>query len=65
MPERSTDRRDGEHTHRDVSAALKTIKRVFNTTYDTSLAVGLEVEGHAHEKPRGAPTIFACPDSRC
>ena len=32
--------------------ALKTIKRVLNTTYDTSLAVGLEVEGHAYEKLR-------------
>src|ERR1700734_2252166 len=28
--------------------ALKTIKRVLNTTYDTSLAVGLELEGHAY-----------------
>jgi 2-oxoglutaroyl-CoA hydrolase len=32
--------------------ALKTIKRVLNTTYDTSLAVGMEVEGHAYEKLR-------------
>src|ERR1700759_1731989 len=32
--------------------ALKTIKGVTNTTYDTSLAVGLEVEGHAYEKLR-------------
>ena len=32
--------------------ALTTIKRVLNTTYDTSLAVGLEVEGHAYEKLR-------------
>ncbi|HMA73742.1 MAG TPA: enoyl-CoA hydratase/isomerase family protein [Xanthobacteraceae bacterium] len=32
--------------------ALKTIKRVLNTTYDTSLTVGLEVEGHAYEKLR-------------
>jgi 2-oxoglutaroyl-CoA hydrolase len=32
--------------------ALKTIKRVLNTTYDTSLSVGLEVEGHAYEKLR-------------
>ena len=32
--------------------ALKTIKRVLNTTYDTSLAVGLELEGHAYEKLR-------------
>jgi 2-oxoglutaroyl-CoA hydrolase len=32
--------------------ALKTIKRVLNTTYDASLTVGLEVEGHAYEKLR-------------
>jgi 2-oxoglutaroyl-CoA hydrolase len=32
--------------------ALTTIKRVLNTTYDTSLAVGMEVEGHAYEKLR-------------
>jgi len=32
--------------------ALKTIKRVLNTTYDTSLSVGLELEGHAYEKLR-------------
>jgi 2-oxoglutaroyl-CoA hydrolase len=32
--------------------ALKTIKRVLNTTYDTSLAVGLELEGHVYEKLR-------------
>jgi 2-oxoglutaroyl-CoA hydrolase len=32
--------------------ALKTIKRVLNTSYDTSLAVGFEVEGHAYEKLR-------------
>src|ERR1700724_3024657 len=32
--------------------ALKTIKRVLNTTYDSSLTVGLEVEGHAYEKLR-------------
>jgi 2-oxoglutaroyl-CoA hydrolase len=32
--------------------ALKTIKRVLNTTYDSSLSVGLEVEGHAYEKLR-------------
>ena len=32
--------------------ALKTIKRVLNTSYDTSLSVGLEVEGHAYEKLR-------------
>lgn len=34
------------------SLALKTIKRVLATTYDTSLAVGLELEGHAYEKLR-------------
>lgn len=34
------------------SLALTTIKRVLNTTYDTSLAVGMEVEGHAYEKLR-------------
>jgi 2-oxoglutaroyl-CoA hydrolase len=32
--------------------ALTTIKRVLNTTYDASLTVGLEVEGHAYEKLR-------------
>ena len=32
--------------------ALKTAKRVLNTTYDTSLEVGLELEGHAYEKLR-------------
>jgi 2-oxoglutaroyl-CoA hydrolase len=32
--------------------ALKTIKRVLNATYDTSLAAGLEIEGHAYEKLR-------------
>ncbi len=32
--------------------ALKTIKRVLNTTYDAGLAVGMEVEGHAYEKLR-------------
>ena len=32
--------------------ALKTIKRVLGTTYDSSLSVGLEVEGHAYEKLR-------------
>jgi 2-oxoglutaroyl-CoA hydrolase len=32
--------------------ALKTIKRVLNTTYDAGLSVGLEVEGHAYEKLR-------------
>jgi 2-oxoglutaroyl-CoA hydrolase len=35
--------------------ALKTIKRVLNTTYDASLSVGLEVEGHAYEKLREGP----------
>ncbi|MBX6328532.1 MAG: enoyl-CoA hydratase/isomerase family protein [Pseudolabrys sp.] len=35
--------------------ALKTIKRVLNTAYDTSLSVGLEVEGHAYEKLRESP----------
>src|SRR5262245_53384154 len=32
--------------------ALKTIKRVLSTSYDTSLSVGFEVEGHAYEKLR-------------
>lgn len=32
--------------------ALKTVKRVLNTAYDTSLNVGFEVEGHAYEKLR-------------
>jgi 2-oxoglutaroyl-CoA hydrolase len=32
--------------------ALKTVKRVLNTAYDTSLSVGFEVEGHAYEKLR-------------
>src|SRR5262244_3596309 len=32
--------------------AVKTIKRVLNTSYDTSLNVGFEVEGHAYEKLR-------------
>jgi 2-oxoglutaroyl-CoA hydrolase len=32
--------------------ALKTCKRVLNTTYDSSLKVGFEVEGHAYEKLR-------------
>jgi 2-oxoglutaroyl-CoA hydrolase len=35
--------------------ALKTCKRVLNTSYDTSLNVGFEVEGHAYEKLREAP----------
>ena len=33
-------------------SALKTIKRVLSTSYDTSLSVGFEVEGHAYEKLR-------------
>jgi 2-oxoglutaroyl-CoA hydrolase len=32
--------------------ALRTIKRVLATTYDASLTVGLEIEGHAYEKLR-------------
>lgn len=32
--------------------ALKSVKRVLNTTYDTSLHVGLELEGQAYEKLR-------------
>ena len=32
--------------------ALKTIKRVLATAYETGLGVGLEVEGHAYEKLR-------------
>lgn len=32
--------------------ALKTIKRVLNTAYESSLSVGFEVEGHAYEKLR-------------
>ena len=32
--------------------ALKTIKRVLSTAYDTGLNVGFEVEGHAYEKLR-------------
>ena len=32
--------------------ALKTIKRVLNTAYDTGINVGLEVEGQAYEKLR-------------
>ena len=35
--------------------ALKTIKRVLNTSYDTSLTAGLEIEGHAYEKLREMP----------
>ena len=32
--------------------SIKTAKRVLNTVYDTSLHVGLEIEGHAYEKLR-------------
>jgi 2-oxoglutaroyl-CoA hydrolase len=32
--------------------ALKTIKRVLNATYGSSLSVALELEGHAYEKLR-------------
>src|SRR5713226_3602838 len=32
--------------------ALKTIKRVLTTAYETGVSVGLEVEGHAYEKLR-------------
>ncbi len=32
--------------------ALRTVKRVLNTSYDTSLNAGFEVEGHAYEKLR-------------
>jgi len=32
--------------------ALTTVKRVLNTSYDTGLTVGFEVEGHAYEKLR-------------
>ncbi len=32
--------------------ALRTVKRVLNTFYDTSLNAGFEVEGHAYEKLR-------------
>jgi len=38
--------------------ALKTIKRVLTTSYDTSLSVGLEVEGHAYEKLRDSSDFF-------
>jgi 2-oxoglutaroyl-CoA hydrolase len=41
-----------KHLAAQSALALTTIKRVLNTTYDTSLAVGLEVEGHAYEKLR-------------
>ncbi|MFL6798337.1 MAG: enoyl-CoA hydratase/isomerase family protein [Xanthobacteraceae bacterium] len=43
-------------TLRAMSAlALRTAKRVLNTSYDTSLSVGLELEGHAYEKLREGP----------
>ena len=32
--------------------SLRSLKRVLNAAYDTSLKVGLEVEGHAFEKLR-------------
>ena len=32
--------------------ALKTIKRVLNTTYDAGLSAGFDIEGHAYEKLR-------------
>ena len=32
--------------------ALRTVKRVLNATHDTSLEIGLELEGHAYEKLR-------------
>jgi 2-oxoglutaroyl-CoA hydrolase len=35
--------------------ALKTIKRVLNTSYDAGLNAGLEIEGHAYEKLREGP----------
>jgi len=35
--------------------ALRTVKRVLNTSYDTSLTAGLEIEGHAYEKLRETP----------
>jgi 2-oxoglutaroyl-CoA hydrolase len=35
--------------------ALKTIKRVLNTSYDAGLSAGLEIEGHAYEKLREGP----------
>ena len=39
----------------ETHVALKTIKRVLNTSYDGGLNVGLEVEGHAYEKLREGP----------
>jgi len=44
-----------EKLNAQSALALKTIKRVLATTYDTSLSVGLEVEGHAYEKLREGP----------
>jgi 2-oxoglutaroyl-CoA hydrolase len=40
------------HLVAQSALALKTVKRVLNTTYDASLSVALEVEGHAYEKLR-------------
>jgi 2-oxoglutaroyl-CoA hydrolase len=45
----------GKYTKRLAASsplALRTVKRVLNTAYDTSLEVGLELEGHAYEKLR-------------
>jgi 2-oxoglutaroyl-CoA hydrolase len=44
-----------EKLNAQSALALTTIKRVLATTYDTSLGVGLEVEGHAYEKLREGP----------
>lgn len=44
-----------EKLNSQSALALTTIKRVLATTYDTSLSVGLEVEGHAYEKLREGP----------
>jgi enoyl-CoA hydratase/carnithine racemase len=44
--------------------ALKTIKRVLNTTYDTSLGVGLELEGHAYESEDYKEAIVAFTEKR-
>src|SRR5207245_9334164 len=44
-----------EKLNAQSALALTTIKRVLATTYDTSLSVGLEVEGHAYEKLREGP----------
>lgn len=40
------------HLAAQSALALATVKRVLNTTYDSSLAAGLEIEGHAYEKLR-------------